>query len=391
MRLEPTVNYNANPVYTSQSFSLLRFDMFSLKLDKRVEWVTSKWLKCYDNPPVSLPAPLQQLANLSREWYSVEELQREGISMNNIESLLRARLLCFGLNDTIFPVAGRSFYEEQFPDHAAAYPVKEWFCGPLPINTIWVGLPFCHLTNIRHSTALGLASIIDQLNGKDLPFLGVFPFMNPTELCIQHLCQVSLLASHAGKRLGVLGGDHRVAWAILKALRASMASDTKIRYIHIDAHHDLYGSSYKLPSEAIAHSNFLLSLLAEGTINEAFLIGCRDNPSPIERAINQGFPLTYASEYHPILLKTKSLKAKLLKAKSEKIHTHLSVDIDILDPSIVPNVCSPINGGWSLEKLINMIRKILQEEVIDSVSLVEAGTTEESPFIAEQILSVMSE
>ncbi|WP_143534213.1 arginase family protein [Rhizobium sullae] len=41
----------------------------------------------------------------------------------------------------------------------------------------------------------------------------------------------------------------------------------------------------------------------------------------------------------------------------ETLHTHLAVDLDILDPSAVPDVSSPLKGGWSVETLTTTIQK----------------------------------
>ncbi|RCS21485.1 hypothetical protein DUT91_23715 [Phyllobacterium salinisoli] len=59
-----------------------------------------------------------------------------------------------------------------------------------------------------------------------------------------------------------------------------------------------------------------------------------------------------------------------------RLHTHLSVDLDILNPAVAPNVSGPIGGGWSVEQLIATIRSILRAETVNSVSFVEAGPTE---------------
>lgn len=355
--------------------------MFSVKLNENLEEITNTSLKYIGKPPVVLPDILRTISSLSLgEWYSVEQLQCWGLNRFKIESLVRARYLSFGLGNTVFPIDGRLFYEMQFPVHAAAYPLRDWLCEPFPINTVWIGLPFCHLTHIRHSTALGLAHVIDHIDGAKIPFLGVLPFMNPSEFCIQHLHQINTLAVNSTKRLGILGGDHRVAWAILRALRSSIKDGSKLRYIHIDAHHDLYGPNQEIAADSVAHSNFLLNLVAEEIIDEAVLIGCRDKPAPVEHAIKCGYPIISIPEYQTV---SKNL--------NKKIHTHLSVDFDILDPKIAPDVSSPIEGGWSVEHLIATIKKIFQAETINSVSFVEVGPIEYPGLIAEKILTVLSE
>ncbi|WP_158215837.1 arginase family protein [Notoacmeibacter marinus] len=354
--------------------------MFKVRLAAGVERLTTEEFKLVGTSSKPLPDALRPLAFLSREWWSINGLQQAGVSSENVEALIRAGILSFGLGRDSFPRAARTFYEAQFPVHAAAFPLLNWLDGPLPITTIWIGLPLCHLTNMRHSTATGLASVLDALNGTIVPLLGIFPFINPTEKCLEYLRRAHILACDAGKRLGVLGGDHRVAWALLEAVRRSTLTGRQMRYIHIDAHHDLYGSMDHARTDNVAHSNFLLRLLENGTIDEAVLIGCRDNPAPIKQVSERGFGVVSCADY-----------ASAPRAAREKRYTHLSIDLDILDPSIVPDVSSPLAGGWSLETLKTTIREILVSEAVDSVSLVEPGMSVASAAIARDILETLSE
>ncbi|ANP89349.1 arginase family protein [Rhizobium leguminosarum] len=353
--------------------------MFKLRLDDRVERLTTERIKLVGVPSKPLPDALKPLACLSREWCSTGDLREAGITPDKIEALIRAGVLSFGLGRESFPLVARTFYEAQFPVHAAAFPLLDWLDRPLPIDTVWIGLPLCHLTNMRHSTAIGLARVLDGLTGTGVPVLGVLPFMNPTEKCLQYLHRVHTLSFDAGKRLGILGGDHRVAWALLKAVRRSTPTGLQVRYIHIDAHHDLYGSIDHALSDDVAHSNFLLRLLAGGTIDEAILIGCRDNPAPVKQAVGRGFRVASVGDY-----------SSVEKGARAKGYTHLSVDLDILDPSAVPDVSSPLAGGWSVDTLMTTIREILISETIDSVSLVEPGTSASSAAIANDILGALS-
>lgn len=231
---------------------------------------------------------------------------------------------------------------------------------------------------MRHSTAVGLANVLDGLNER-VPVLGVFPSMNPNERCLQFLHRANILTFDVGKRLGMIGGDHRVAWALLEAVRRSIPAGAQVRYIHIDAHHDLYGSVASALAD-VAHSNFLLRLLADRTIDEAILIGCRDNPAPIKQVLEQGFVVASVDDY-----------SSAPKAATTKQYTHLSIDLDILDPSVVPDVSSPLSGGWSVETLKTTIREILVSETVDSVSLVEPGMSAASAAIANDILVALSE
>nr|WP_245278842.1 arginase family protein [Rhizobium leguminosarum] len=204
--------------------------------------------------------------------------------------------------------------------------------------------------------------------------------MNPTEKCLEYLQRAHILACDAGKRLGVLGGDHRVAWALLEAVRRSKPTDRQMRYIHIDAHHDLCGSMDHARADNVAHSNFLLRLIENDTVDEAVLIGCRDNPAPIKQVCELGFSIVSVADY-----------ASAPRVAREKRYTHLSIDLDILDPSIVPDVSSPLAGGWSIATLKTTIREILVSETVDSVSLVEPGMSAASAAVAKEILETLSE
>lgn len=86
---------------------------------------------------------------------------------------------------------------------------------------------------------------------------------------------------------------------------------------------------------------------------------------------------------------TKHNFAEALKAL-EGMPAHVSVDIDVLDPSIVPGVSYPEPGGLDLENLLDLITITIQKLNVISFDLVELvpkqDPSEISPYYAAKIL-----
>lgn len=322
-------------------------------------------------------ARCSDLFTLSNSWQDFPELCQDDFSRRCLIKLIDYGLAEFGLGDHTIPIFPRLYFEEQFPLMTEKYPLSDWLSRQTP-NIFWIGLPLNNLFNLHQSTTAGLARIINYLP-EDLQrlFFGILPYSMPNEKCLRDLHSFLGVAKSSKTRLGILGGDHRVAWAVMKQLR-ELYPGQHIRYIHIDAHHDLYGIENYSSRSILAHSNFLVDLLFNNSVDEAILVGCRDNHQPINSAHKMNLPVIAASSFEQILDSN--------KAFAPAVHTHLSIDIDVLDPSYAPDVSCPLPNGWSPQQLNEEIDLIFQSQSIDSVSLVEVGgTTDTTAKLAAKI------
>ena len=77
--------------------------------------------------------------------------------------------------------------------------------------------------------------------------------------------------------------------------------------------------------------------------------------------------------YDAELLREKGVKWLLDAIGEGKEKTYLSIDIDVLDPSIAPGVEHPEPCGMSLESLISLIQKTIERKNVVASDVVEVN------------------
>lgn len=322
-----------------------------------------------------MPPELAILEALSETWQPWASLAANGFPAWQIERLFHAGIVDVGLGRFRIPTRARTYFEEQFPEQAAERPFATWLSAPLP-GVFWLGLPYTNLARLVHSTAVGLADILAAANPVTIPVIGVLPDEVPSTCGHKDIENLVGLAAELDLRLGIIGGDHRATWSLLRTVKSALPGAT-VQYIHVDAHHDLYGYRSDGPPDRVNHANFLADLLQSGCVDRAVLIGRRDGGEPLRAALNDGLPI------HP----SATGKAWRPADWSDDAYTHLAVDLDVLDAKWAPALSSPIDEGWTPEELLHVLANIMGETRIHSCSVVEAGGGD--PATTEAALSVI--
>ncbi|MCW3134672.1 MAG: agmatinase [Methanophagales archaeon] len=158
-----------------------------------------------------------------------------------------------------------------------------------------------------------------------------------------------------------IGGDHSISYPLVKYLfeHAAVA-----KVIAIDAHAD-FRDSYKRKKFSNA---CVMRKIAE-------LIG-------FENVLEIGIRSSSADEYKIMRDKIRVYDAEMLREKGIECvlseigggeKTYLSIDIDVLDPSIAPGVENPEPCGMSLESVISLIRAIIREANVVASDVVEVN------------------
>lgn len=349
--------------------------MLDVRLSTRINLATDGSLLDKAGTVRALPKELAILAALSRTWQPWVSLAAAGFPSWQIERLFRAGIVDLGRGRFCIPPRARTYFEEQFPERAAERPLATWLNMPLP-RIVWLGLPYTNLTRLAHSTAVGLADILTAASPATIPVVGVLPDEAPSTRGFEDLENLVGLTNELDLRFGIIGGDHRATWSMLRTVKSALPGKV-VQYIHVDAHHDLYGYQTDRAPDRVNHANFLADLLQRGGVDLAILIGHRDGVNPVRAAVNDGLPI------HPSV----SGEAWRPPNWSDDAHTHLSVDLDILDARWAPAVSSPIDKGWTPDALLHTLRKIMVETQIHSCSVVEAGGSD--PATTEVALAVI--
>lgn len=207
------------------------------------------------------------------------------------------------------------------------------------------GAPFDGTTSFRPGTRFGPSAIRGESDGietyspyqnRDLEDISVFdsgdlylPFGNPKAVLdmIEARTQEILVAD---KMPVMLGGEHLVT---LGAVRAMVKKYRNLHIIHFDAHADLREAYL---GEQLSHASVLRrcwDLVGDGHIHQ---FGIRSG----ERA---EFDFAFAhTDFHPF--NVKDVLDVVLGLGSE-VPVYVTVDLDVLDPSLFSGTGTPEAGG----------------------------------------------
>ena len=159
-----------------------------------------------------------------------------------------------------------------------------------------------------------------------------------------------------GKLVGVIGGDHSVAYG---SIAAHAARHPGMGILQFDAHADL---RVAYQGYASSHASIMHRVMSELDIVKLVSVGVRDlckeehdvirNNARIEaffdadirRALDHG--VSFAS-----------LAAQIVEPLPAKVY--VSFDIDGLDPSLCPNTGTPVPGGLSFNQALSVLSALI--------------------------------
>ena len=147
----------------------------------------------------------------------------------------------------------------------------------------------------------------------------------------------------AGKRLITLGGDHYVS---LPLLRAHAAEHGPLALIHFDAHTDTYGEGGEFD-----HGTMFLRALEEGLLLP-------------EQSVQIGIRTAYDRGDHPFEVLDAAWVnehsaadcIERIRSRVGDARAYLTFDIDCLDPAYAPGTGTPVAGGLSSDRALQIVR-----------------------------------
>ncbi|AOK06891.1 agmatinase [Burkholderia sp. AU19243] len=172
-----------------------------------------------------------------------------------------------------------------------------------------------------------------------------------------------------GCRPITLGGDHTIAWPILRALHRKYG---RVAVVHVDAHADVNDTMF---GEKIAHGTPFRRAVEDGLLqcDKVTQIGLRGtgyHADDFDWCRAQGFTVVQAEQCWNTSL------APLMAQVRERVGdtpVYLSFDIDGLDPSFAPGTGTPEIGGLSVQQGLEIIRGM------KGLNIVGADLVEVSP------------
>lgn len=173
----------------------------------------------------------------------------------------------------------------------------------------------------------------------------------------------------------ILGGEHSVS---LGAITACADYYKDLSLIHLDAHSDCRNEY-----ENSKFNHACVIARAQEKISGIVSIGIRSmDKSEIANA--QKNKIFYAHN----IIQDKMWQNKVIKSIKNK-QVYLSIDLDVLDPSIMPSTGTPEPGGLGWYEVINLIEKIAGcKQVIgfDVVELCPNKTNKAPDFMAAKLI-----
>lgn len=173
----------------------------------------------------------------------------------------------------------------------------------------------------------------------------------------------------AGARLVTLGGDHTIAYPLLRAHHRRYGP---VALIHFDAHLDTWDTYF---DEPVTHGTPFRRAGEEGLFvsGHSAHVGIRGSlygSGDLAADADLGFTIVHCAELERCT--TDDVIARLRERVGD-LPLYVSVDIDVLDPAHAPGTGTPEAGGLTSRELLAMVRGL------DGLNLVGADVVEVSP------------
>jgi len=174
----------------------------------------------------------------------------------------------------------------------------------------------------------------------------------------------------------LLGGDHLITLPIVEAM---IDTHPDLQLLHLDAHTDLREDYL---GETLSHSTVMRKIIDRMGAGRLFQIGIRSG----------------TKEEFKLARKMKSIfssKKEIVKSvvnRFKKKPVYITLDLDIIDPSLMPGVGTPEPGGLTFQELITLLKELQPLHVIgfDLVELTpDYDPTQISSITASVILREM--
>lgn len=193
----------------------------------------------------------------------------------------------------------------------------------------------------------------------------------------QWLFQETSNALAAGKKIGIVGGDHSVPLGALQAL-AEKYPDFGI--LHIDAHCDLRDAYQGFE---FSHASIMRNALKLPQVSKLVQVGIRDVSSNEIAFVQQQAPQEKRIVlHHDTALKRSRYSGIPWMTQCQQIiadlpaQVYISFDIDGLDPKLCPATGTPVPGGLELDEAFCLLKAIADTREIIGFDLCELGPDE---------------
>jgi agmatinase len=262
-------------------------------------------------------------------------------------------------------------------------------------NAEIVVLPLCYEKGASYGTGSGkgpfylldASTQLDCLDGESLmdwseieihTLQPLFPTSDPKQ-AVKQMQQAAENVIIHNKFLLSIGGDHAVS---IGPIRAAAKVHPDMGVLQIDAHLDLRDEW----NESKYNHACVMRRVSEELKLPIVPVGIRSfSPEEADYMRQQNIKPFYA---HEIDTYDNSWVEKVVEALPEKVY--LSIDLDGLDPSVIPATGTPEPDGLSYRQLVNLIKTVGQQRKVVAADINELAPIEGShvsEFTAAKIAS----
>jgi len=174
----------------------------------------------------------------------------------------------------------------------------------------------------------------------------------------------------------LLGGDHLITLPIIEEI---LPIYPRLHLIHIDAHTDLREDYL---GESLSHSTVMRKVVDHLGEGRLFQIGVRSGTEEefkLARRMKSIVPFD-----------SSSLSSMIKRLRNQPVY--ITLDLDVIDPSLLPGVGTPEPGGVTFQEIISLLKKLQTLHVVgfDIVELTpDYDPTQVSSVTASVILREM--
>jgi agmatinase len=214
--------------------------------------------------------------------------------------------------------------------------------------------------------------LYEEETGSELYKLGIhtleeFPSRESPEAMMESLYNRTKELLETDKFICMLGGEHSVSAPVIKAHAEKFHN---MSVLQIDAHADLRDTYDGTPH---SHASIMARVVKDLRI-PSVQVGIRSISADEAQSLNSGLPtkIFWAKD---IVGKTNWIDSAV-DALTENVY--LTIDIDGLDPSLVPTTGTPEPGGLGWYETLALLRTLGKKRRVVGMDLVEFSKTDNS-------------
>jgi len=188
----------------------------------------------------------------------------------------------------------------------------------------------------------------------------LLPSLHSPERAVENIAAAVAHYASLNRVLGVLGGEHSVSVGVARGLHQSMG---KFLTVQLDAHADLRDSYDGTPYSHACTARRILE------VSDIIQLGIRSldvSEAEFLRHNRQRVVTFYAEEMH----KDHGYLDRLA-AKVEGNNVYLTIDVDVLDSSVMPSTGTPEPGGLWWHQVVQIVRTLVTHSRIIAFDCVE--------------------